>query len=588
MIELCNISKKFNDKTVINNISFKFECGKIYVIKGVSGCGKTTLLNIIGGIDKDFEGRVMYETASNMNATSYIFQKSLLLSNITVLDNLLLIENNTHKISKICEDLKISDLLNKYPEQLSGGERQRVAIARALLKQPLLLLADEPTASLDELNSCNIAEIIANLRSENRTIIVATHEKYFDKFADEIINLKYGVIESCNKNLPEKQNIHTLINKASFNENVKFNLLKFIFKRKPNIIKFRSILPLFFAFLLIMFIGTFQNSFAAEYFKFMKKNYPMDMIVIQEHLLDSFEYKNELKRFDKYIANEKNINAYGLLDKKDSVLNIRNMIEFGNFPENDYEIIVSQDFIKFYFNEDNYDKFIDSKINFKNKQFSISGILTDLNSTQIQHNINADIYYRRDIKEISIFIPYNTIKTFGEKIETDFKIFVYDDLSENEPVLSAIRTVLIDGQPNQFYSDIEESRHTVNIISLVLFIILILCFFISCIFFTSIIQIELFYRSKEIGYLQIFGLQKQKISIILFTEYFVKIMFSFTGSIIFYHILVLLYRLITGNVIYYNFAYISVIFLILISVYCISVFLSIHKAMKKSIISLIT
>lgn len=588
MIKLNNITKKFNGKTVIDDVSIEFECGKLYVIKGVSGCGKTTLLNIIGGIEKDYEGTVEYELDSEKEAISYIFQKSLLLSNITVSYNLLLIENNITKIENICNKLKITDLMNKYPEQLSGGERQRVAIARALLKQPNILLADEPTASLDDANSSNIAEIIANLKNDNRVIIVATHEKCFDKFADEIIDLKYGVIEHKDKKQPEKPIVKNYIYNQEHSENKKFSLLKFILARKPNLIKFSSILPMFIAFMLIMIIGTFQNCFGFEYIKFMQNKYPMDIIVLQEPYFEKFEYKNQLKKFDKYIATENSIYAYGLLNKKDSVMNIDGMIVYGNFPLNDYEIITSQDFIKYYFNSEKYEQFIGAKIIFNDKEFTVSGILNDLNLSQIQENINADVYYRHDIKEISIFIPYNTIKTFGEKVKTDFQIYIYDNLSDNKNVLSSIRKLLKDDQPNQFYSDIEDSMHTVNIISVVLFIILILCFSISCIFFSSVIQTELFYRKKEVGYLQIFGLTKQRIIKNLFAEYLIKIAVSFFLSIVCYNILVLLYRLIIGSFVYYNVIYVFAMFLLLIIIYCASVVLSICKTMKNSIVSLIT
>lgn len=588
MIKLNNITKKYNGKTVIDNIAFEFECGKLYVIKGVSGCGKTTLLNIIGGIEKDYDGTVEYDFNSEREAISYIFQKSLLLSNITVLDNLLLIENNIDYIEKICNELKIADLMNKYPEQLSGGERQRVAIARALLKQPNILLADEPTASLDESNSYNIAEIIANLKNDNRVIIVATHEKCFDEFADEIIDLKYGVIEHTDKKQPRKTTENNYIYNQEYSENIKFSLLKFILARKPNLIKFGNILPMFIAFILIMLIGTFQNSFGSEYIRFVQDKYPMDMVVMQEHFFEKFEYKNQLKRFDKYIATENSINAYGLLDKKDSVINIDGMIIYGNFPENDYEIIASQGFIKYYFNSEKYEQFIGKKITFYNKEFTVSGILNDLDLLQIQEYINADVYYRHDVKEISIFIPYNTIKTFGEKTENEFVIFVCDDLPNNKNVLSAIRNLHEDEQPNQFYYDIADSMDTVNTISAVLSIILILCFLISCIFFSSVIQTELFYRKKEVGYLQIFGLTKQKIGKILFTEYLIKIVVSFCLSVVIYNLLVLLYRLIVGSFVYFNLIYVPVLFVLIISIYCISVKLSIGKTMKKSIVSLIT
>ena len=201
LLSIKNIEKEY-DRPVLKNISYSFEAGKMYVIKGVSGCGKSTLLNILGGIETAFSGEIcldgetLKENPGGLKAAcGYIYQQSLLLSGITVRDNLLLIRNDRKQVSKICRGLGISPLLDKLPDQLSGGERQRVAIARALLNDPRILLADEPTASLDEDNSLKIAQTLANLRSDNRILIVATHEHCFDALADEIIDLRYGVID---------------------------------------------------------------------------------------------------------------------------------------------------------------------------------------------------------------------------------------------------------------------------------------------------------------------------------------------------------------------------------------------------------
>ncbi len=201
ILSIKNIEKEY-DRPVLKKISYTFTSGKIYVIKGVSGCGKSTLLNILGGIETVFSGEILLngenlakKTDALRNICGYIYQQSLLLSGITVRDNLLLIRNDKERVEAMCKELGLSMLLNKLPDELSGGERQRVAIVRALLNNPRILLADEPTASLDDCNSMKIAETIANLRSENRIIIVATHEHCFDELADEIINLRYGVMD---------------------------------------------------------------------------------------------------------------------------------------------------------------------------------------------------------------------------------------------------------------------------------------------------------------------------------------------------------------------------------------------------------
>ena len=190
-IRLENVSKSY-DRPVLKDLNIRFESGKLYVIKGVSGCGKTTLLNIIGGVEKEYEGRMVCEPQKLRSA--YIFQRSLLLSALTVRENLELIRENADAVKEQAEALGIGSLLDKLPGTISGGERQRAAIERALLREPQLLLADEPTASLDDENSRKIAERIAALKREDRIVIAATHEDYFDEYADEILQLHYGVI----------------------------------------------------------------------------------------------------------------------------------------------------------------------------------------------------------------------------------------------------------------------------------------------------------------------------------------------------------------------------------------------------------
>ena len=198
-IRLDQVTKSYQSD-VIKDLSYTFESGKLYVIKGVSGSGKTTLLNMIGGIDTDFTGSITPDTDEPLSAIrSYVFQSSLLLSRVTILENLFLIKADYDEITRLCELFGITPLLDKYPEQISGGERQRVAIVRALLLSPKLFLADEPTASLDGTNSVQIAKTIAGLKDFGQIVIVATHEPYFDSYADEIIHLKDGKIDCVEK-----------------------------------------------------------------------------------------------------------------------------------------------------------------------------------------------------------------------------------------------------------------------------------------------------------------------------------------------------------------------------------------------------
>ena len=163
MIQLKNVVKRFGDKTIINDLSLDIKKGEMIGLIGPSGCGKSTLLNIIGTLDKKYEGKVIIDgqvvTKNNRqslrirkNKLGYLFQNYALLDNATVEDNLKIVSNNKRAMIKVLSELGIKDKFKEKIYTLSGGEQQRVAIARLILKDPGIILADEPTGSLDKDN----------------------------------------------------------------------------------------------------------------------------------------------------------------------------------------------------------------------------------------------------------------------------------------------------------------------------------------------------------------------------------------------------------------------------------------------------
>ena len=605
-IVLENIEKSY-DRPVLKNINYTFEAGKIYVIKGVSGCGKTTLFNIIGGLEKDYSGKV--ENLSNTDGkdsiaeiTGYIFQYSLLLSNITIKDNLLLIKNDESLIINLCESVGVAHLLEKFPEQISGGERQRVAIVRALLLEPQILLADEPTASLDDANSENIAEIISELKSEDRIILVATHEHYFDELADEIIYLKYGEIDKV-----EKSNFASVENKTSLQKETmihnthktkEVSLIKYNIKRN----KFRllSILPFVIMFFLIMFVSTLQNNFTEEYMRSVKEKYPMDAFNISKDYIENLSCKDEIGIYDYYSAVEDEVTAYYLSEERDSVLAIEGMIEYGRFPKNDNEILVTHELLVNKFNEtDNLEEYVGETLNFMDKEFVISGVLfafdeSDTNSLRNKNfglYLNSDIYYSR-IKGNIIFIPYNTIKKFLEPQEKEYdgSIFVrayYRELFDDTSVTSELRAYYSNGSINAFENKIKKAQNSLDNITRILLAVFLVCFVISCLFMSSQIHIELFYRRKELGFLQIFGLKKHKIKKIVLIEYMMKIIVSLAMSVVLYLIGIVIYFAVIHHWVFFNWIHIVVIIVSILIVYFLTVLFTLKKFLKRDVIRLV-
>ncbi len=220
-IKIKNLSKKYEKNKsikVLNDISFNFESGKIYSIVGPSGSGKSTLLNLMSLIDKPTKGSI--EISSNKIKSNnkvendlirarkigIIYQDKNLLSDFTALENVylpnLLISKEKQKsmelAKKLIKNLGMSARVNHFPNELSGGENQRIAIARALINNPDIILADEPTGSLDSDNAKIIFKILFNLKNKNRIIIFATHNRYFANMADCKITMNNGNIAFTN------------------------------------------------------------------------------------------------------------------------------------------------------------------------------------------------------------------------------------------------------------------------------------------------------------------------------------------------------------------------------------------------------
>ena len=220
-LELKNISKHFNiDKKikVLKNLSYNFNKGKMYSLMGPSGSGKSTLLNLISLIDRPSLGSIKFNDklvnfSNNKNNDIFraknigiVYQQNNLLADFTALENVYLanLSINNHKDSAITKakvllkKIGLSNRLNHFPSQLSGGECQRVAIARAIINDPEIILADEPTGSLDLNTAKEIFELLNNQKKPNRLIIFATHNRFFADKADCLLEITDGSVKTIN------------------------------------------------------------------------------------------------------------------------------------------------------------------------------------------------------------------------------------------------------------------------------------------------------------------------------------------------------------------------------------------------------
>jgi ABC-type lipoprotein export system ATPase subunit len=203
---------------VLKNLSFKFKNGKTYSLMGPSGSGKSTLLNLISLIDRPTTGSINFNQSQiNFNENKkndifrakkigIIYQQNNLLPDFTAIENIYLASLSLHNdknlaVLKAKHLLKLIGLLNRsdhYPSQLSGGESQRVAIARAIINDPKIILADEPTGSLDINTAKDVFKLLINQKTSNRLIIFATHNRFFANKADYLLEIKNGSINTIN------------------------------------------------------------------------------------------------------------------------------------------------------------------------------------------------------------------------------------------------------------------------------------------------------------------------------------------------------------------------------------------------------
>lgn len=208
MIKIHQLTKTFGDRTVFSDLNLNFDAGKVYALIGNSGCGKTTLLNMVAKIEPYDQGSIQYKgkdlrkikpTNYFRNELGYLFQNFGLIDNKTVSENLDL-GLIGHKLDKqkkretkeeVLDRVGLSYIqLNQKVYELSGGEAQRVALANIILKDPPLILADELTAALDPETSQEIMDLLLTLKNKERLIIIATHNPTIWKQADQVVSLK--------------------------------------------------------------------------------------------------------------------------------------------------------------------------------------------------------------------------------------------------------------------------------------------------------------------------------------------------------------------------------------------------------------
>lgn len=218
-IEFKNVKKEYNGEIkvkAVKNCSFEIEKGELVVILGQSGAGKTTILNMLGGMDSPTSGEIIVDGRRidkfnnkklvfyRRNEIGFVFQFYNLVANLTTLENVELacqLCNDALSPKKVLTSVGLEKRMKNFPSQLSGGEQQRVAIARAIAKNPRVLLCDEPTGALDSKTGQKIIDLlIKTSKSMNMTTILITHNSAIAEVADKIITIKNGTVDNIKIN----------------------------------------------------------------------------------------------------------------------------------------------------------------------------------------------------------------------------------------------------------------------------------------------------------------------------------------------------------------------------------------------------
>ena len=215
MIKLTNIQKTYQGRAenfhALKGINLEIEKGEYVAIVGSSGCGKTTLLKIIGLLDNKYGGQYFFNneeistyddkklTFFRAENIGFVFQDFQLIQRLNVYQNIEIAlvvskqKTNDEKIMTVLKQVGLEDKKNSYPDELSGGQKQRISIARALVKEPSIIIADEPTGALDEDTSLEILKLFDEINKLGKTIIVVTHDENVAKNAKRIVTIKRGV-----------------------------------------------------------------------------------------------------------------------------------------------------------------------------------------------------------------------------------------------------------------------------------------------------------------------------------------------------------------------------------------------------------
>lgn len=445
MLEIRNLKKQFNHQLIFNNLNLKIEGCMMLGIIGKTGRGKTTLLNILGGNDSDYEGEVLfnginvkdYSDPYRRNYVGFFFQQSLMLSNWSIKDNLeidSMLFGFKKNYQSFFDQLALSVAKNNKVKQLSGGQIQRLSCIRALNKFPSILLCDEPTSALDYQNSIKMMELL-KLHSKQAIVIVVSHnEQLLRNFCDNILDLNQSQLE----NYYFKGTTPLRLN--SVNERSKKNKLRLVLK-SIKVRKQRNVLTSF-----AIGIGTFltmmtlllSGQLKKEVINELGKIFPQNCISLRFKDLTYHINENKAKEIIQYarggylnlpllefdgISTNSLEQNYLFIPDQSKIISDKTSLKFGRFPLNENEILLSENTYQRLFQNQIGEQEVYGLYRYNNQE-----VKTNLKVVGVvNEHTNMDTIYRNSLDELTL-----VKKLFNlENVSGDY-LMLYLDTDPNQ------------------------------------------------------------------------------------------------------------------------------------------------------------
>ena len=527
-----NLTKEYGKNNsyqkVLDNISISFKSNEFVCVLGESGSGKSSLLNIMGGLDNNYEGSINIDNMNikyinqdeyRKNNIGFIFQSFNLINSLSVIDNIILPierDNISYKKKKkmainLLRKLNIYTLKNKKINELSGGQKQRVAIARGLINNPKIILADEPTGALDEENSKNILEILKEINKEGKLVIVVTHSKKVIDYSTRLIEIKDGKIYKDQKLKRVKE---TYLDTVESRENKYLYLIKHAFMNLKNNKRRNLFITLASS---IGIIGVILSLFLGD----GVKNYINDLIVSKSDP-NLYTIESKYKYYDEELINK--INNIKHIDKVNKELNIS--ISSITYKESKYDLTYLDSIEKIKVEKGDssgllINKSLSKKINIGdivkltfiddyhvfNRTIKVTGIISDTGISLIDEGYISMISYS-NLKKV-----YDDYKLEIKPNNISIKIDSKDNI---EYIKKKLKELKLTPKTNEDYYN--ELKKYLDIASFILSVFSLSSLIVSTIMISIIINITVLERVKEIGLLRSIGYSKKDVKNIFKSE----------------------------------------------------------------------